>query len=115
MTQTHDSAQEQPVNKPIQAVLSFIFGTGSLILLLLFFSSMIIRADGNGVVAAQMAMLWLMLSVLLALFGFILGLRSRYTLQNKKFATFGLVLSCPALITTVLMPLFTVFMYYVRS
>ncbi|BAU28614.1 hypothetical protein DFP93_105152 [Aneurinibacillus soli] len=115
MTQTHGDTQEQPVNKPTQALISFICGTISLVLLLLFFSSMIIRAEGSGLVAAQMAMLWLMLSVLLALFGFILGLLSRYTVQNKKLASLGLSLSCPALIVTVLMPLFTVIMYYVRS
>lgn len=110
-----DNTQEEPVNKPIQALLSFVLGIISIILLLLFFSSMVIRTGGGGLFQSQLAMMWFMLSVLAALFGFMLGLLSRHSIERQTFSKIGLGLSSVPLIVMVLMPVFTVIMYIVKS
>ena len=112
-----DNTQEAPVNRPTQALLSFVFGTIGIILLLLFLGSMIIGTGGEAgvLVRSQMAMLWFMLSALAALFGFMLGLLSRHSIERQKLSKIGIALSSVPLIVVVLMPIFTIIMYVVKS
>jgi hypothetical protein len=99
--------EEELQNRFGRAVLALIAGIFAMTFLILFVPNLFMRSKA--------AVLWLILSIIFSLVGFVTGLSARRTTKGRGLAVAGITLTAIPLLMMVAMPIFSVIYYLIAG